>query len=211
MYAQDEWNISPNLKLTYGLRVERTGNPLCLEDCFSRLTTPFGASGYQGGVDVPYNSSIMGGLAHAYPAVDAAEFLPRLGAVWSPRGANKTVIRAGGGLFADLPPGLIAADVFSNFPYLFTANVFGGQAVGSPAQGAALSEYTALRSGFANGATYTQLANQIPGFGAPNFFSTPNHVYSPKYAEWSFEVEQPFGRRTFSWPPTRAIMVITSY
>lgn len=194
-YAQDEWNVSNNMKITYGLRIERTANPLCLENCFSRLNTPFDSTSFQGGVDVPYNSSITTGLAHAYPGVDGADLLPRLGVVWSPFGPNKTVIRTGAGLFADLPPGLIASDVFENFPYLFTANIFGGQAVGAPASGTALNEYNALKTGFANSATYTQLAAQIPGFGAPNYFSTPNHIASPKYAEWSFEIEQPFGQK----------------
>jgi hypothetical protein len=67
--------------------------------------------------------------------------------------------------------------------------------VGSPAAGTALSEYNAFKSGFSNGATYTQLSSAIPGFGAPEFFSTPNQINSPKYLEWSFEIQQPFGQK----------------
>ena len=90
---------------------------------------------------------------------------------------------------------MVATDIFINFPYLFTANIYGGQAVGSPAASTALKEYNALKSGFANAATYSQLALEIPGLGAPNYFSTPNHVASPKHAQWSFEIEQPFGQK----------------
>ena len=193
-YGQDEWNIGNRVKLTYGLRLERTGNPSCVDNCFSNLNEPFDSAGYQGGVNVPYNSSITTGLSNAFPSVEAVNVLPRAGVVWSPRGANSMVIRAGVGLFADLPPGGLVQDVFTNFPYIFTAQIFGA-AVGSPASGTALSEYNAFKSGFSNGATYTQLSNAIPGFGAPEFFSTPNQINSPKYLEWSFEIQQPFGQK----------------
>lgn len=192
-YGQDEWSIRPSLKLTYGLRLERTGNPACLENCFSRFNTQFLSSGYQAGENVPYNSTISTGLPNAYPAVDAVNVLPRVGLVWSPWGTRGTVIRTGVGLFADLFPGAVASDVFTNFPYLFTGNVSSG-AVGAPAAATALNEYNAFRTGFSNGATFTSLSNQIPGFGAPNFFVTPNHLHTPEYVKWSFEVEQPLGK-----------------
>ncbi len=35
VYAQDEWAAKPNLKLTLGARLDRTANPLCVDDCFS--------------------------------------------------------------------------------------------------------------------------------------------------------------------------------
>jgi len=193
-YAQDEWNIGSNLKLTYGLRLESTGNPFCVDNCFSRTGVPFGSSGYQAGVNVPYNSSVETGLSNAYPAVQAANLLPRAGMVWSPRGANGMVIRTGVGLFADLPPGGLAEDVFANFPYEFSATIF-GQAVGAPAAGTAFAEYNAFKTGFANGATLTQLTNEIPGFSPPNFFVTPGKINSPTYLEWSFEIQQPFGQK----------------
>ncbi len=37
LYAQDEWNVTPNLKLTLGLRVERNSNPVCQTDCFANF------------------------------------------------------------------------------------------------------------------------------------------------------------------------------
>jgi hypothetical protein len=195
VYAQDEWNVSRNLKITYGLRIEHTENPYCVDACFSRLDVPFDSPGYQGGANIPYNSSITTGLSSAYPASDAAEFLPRVGVVWNPRGVNSTVIRGGFGLFADLPPGDLAANVFGNLPYVFPASVSGGQAVGAPAASTALAEYNAFESGFGSGATLTQLEAAIPGFGPSTYFSTPSTLHSPKYAEWSFEIEQPFGQR----------------
>jgi outer membrane receptor protein involved in Fe transport len=50
VYAQDEWAAGKNLKLTFGMRFDRTGNPQCVDDCFSRLTAPFTSTSFQKGV-----------------------------------------------------------------------------------------------------------------------------------------------------------------
>lgn len=199
-YAQDEWAIKDNLKLTYGLRFERTGDPTCLENCFSNLNEPFGQAGYLNGANTPYNKTIVTGLSHAYPAVDALDVDPRVGIVWKPGNkANGLVIRTGAGLFSDLPPGGLVDPVIDNAPYLFSANVFNGSAVGLPgtpntAAATAVAEYNAFKTGFNSGATFNQLNSLIPGGTSPlNFTSVPNHLSSPRYAEWSFEVEKPFG------------------
>jgi len=201
-YVQDEWAIKDNLKLTYGLRFERTGNPSCNEDCFSNLNEPFGTSGYKNGANVPYNQTIVTGLHNAYPAVDALNVDPRFGIVWKPGNKpNGMVIRTGVGLFSDLPPGGLVDPVLQNQPYLYSANVFNGAAVGLPgtpntAASSAVAQYNAFKTGFANGLTYSQLNTSIPGGFSPlNFVSVPSHLNSPRYAEWSFELEQPFGNK----------------
>ncbi|MEI9976583.1 MAG: hypothetical protein WDO73_33735 [Ignavibacteriota bacterium] len=63
-YVQDEWKIRRNVTLTLGFRAEHDANPVCLDKCFARLNVPFGASGYTGGANVPYNQSITHGAAH---------------------------------------------------------------------------------------------------------------------------------------------------
>jgi outer membrane receptor protein involved in Fe transport len=199
-YVQDEWAVKDNLKFTYGLRFERTGNPSCIEDCFSNLNEPFATTGYTNGANTPYNKTILTGLHNAYPGVNALETDPRFGVVYKP--GNKTngvVIRTGVGLFSDLPPGGLVDPVLQNDPYLYSASVFNGSAAGLPgtpntAAASALAEYNAFKTGFASGATYNQLNSSIPGGFSPlNFVSVPNHLSSPRYIEWSFEVEKPFG------------------
>src|ERR1022692_2211690 len=97
--AQDEWAAAKNLKLTLGIRFDRTGNPECVDNCFSRLSAPFTSSSFQAGVNIPYNQSIDTGLGKAYYSVDSVVPQPRLGVVWSPMGgSNSMVIRAGFGL-----------------------------------------------------------------------------------------------------------------
>ena len=84
IYAQDEWAAAKNVKVTFGLRLDHTANPQCVDDCFSRLTAPFTSSSFQKGADIPYNQSIDTGLSSAYYSVDSVVPQPRLGVVWSP-------------------------------------------------------------------------------------------------------------------------------
>jgi outer membrane receptor protein involved in Fe transport len=200
IYAQDEWNIKPNLKLTLGIRLDRTANPTCTDNCFSLLTSEFDQSSFQKGVDIPYNSSIRTGLSHAYYNVDSIVPDPRMGIVWSPRGGNSTVIRGGIGLFSDLFPAFLVSNVFNNAPFPYNANIFSGPVnlASDPASAAAAAQaqYNAFKTGFSNGQTFTQLNNAIPGgFSPPNYFSIPQKFQTPEYLEWSFEIEQPLGQK----------------
>ena len=84
VYAMDEWAIQPNLKLTLGIRFDRTPNPTCLDKCFSHLTDQFSLPSFQKGVDIPYNASIQTGLSQPYYSVDPVVADPRLAVVWTP-------------------------------------------------------------------------------------------------------------------------------
>ena len=197
-YAQDEWNIKENLKITFGVRFERTADPSCKEDCFQDLVSPLGTSN----INTPYNQSINSGLSHAYPSVQSIVPAPRVGVVWKPfHGNNSTVIRTGFGLFTDLPPGNLVASVFNQAPYTYSAVVFNGSSVGpatasGSAAASALAEYNAFKTGYAAGDTLATLNNIVPGGFTPiNFFSVPKNLSDPKYLEWSFEIEQPFGKK----------------
>jgi len=202
VYAQDEWAATSNLKVTFGIRFDRTGNPQCVDNCFSRLTAPFSSSSFQKGVDIPYNQSIQTGLGNAYYSIDKVVPAPRLGVVWSPKGgSNSMVVRAGFGLFADLAPAFLAGNLYGNAPYPYGALIYQGQEVGpasdsSSAAAAAQNQFDAFKTGFFNGQTLAQLNASVPGgFGPFGYFSIPQHFATPEYAEWSFEIEQPIGSK----------------
>jgi hypothetical protein len=201
-YAQDEWAVKPDLKITFGARIDRTGNPKCSDDCFSRLTAPFTSSAFNKGVNIPYDQSIDTGLSHAYYGVDAAVAQPRVGIVWSPKGGtNSTVVRGGFGLFADLAPAFLISHLYSQAPYPFSAVVLDGSEVGPASDSAsaaagAQNQFNAFKTGFFGGQTLAQLNNSVPGgFGSFNYFSIPQHFGTPEYAEWSFEIEQKVGEK----------------
>jgi Carboxypeptidase regulatory-like domain len=197
-YVQDEWKARQNLTLTMAFRFERDGNPSCVDDCFALMNTQFGTSGYVGGANVPYNSTITTGLHDAYHSLEAIVPEPRFGFAWSPFGQGKTVIRGGVGLFASLFAGSVSANVFDNAPNKFTPSVTFGT-VGLPTNAgssanSALAAYNTFTTGFSQGYTLSQiqtaLGSKIP-FGLPNYYSPPNDFVAPKALEWSLEIEHP--------------------
>jgi hypothetical protein len=202
VYAMDEWAIRPNLKLTLGVRFDRTPNFTCLDKCFSHLTDQFSLPSFQKGVDIPYNSSIQSGLSQPYYSVDPVVADPRLAVAWTPGKASGLVVRSGFGLFSDLAPGILAFDVFTNAPYPYTAVILQGQEVGqasdpNSAAAAALTQFNAFKSGFFSGQTLGQLQSSVPGgFSPPPYFSIPHHYSTAQYAEWSFEIEQRVGTKS---------------
>jgi len=201
IYAQDEWAVKSNLKITLGLRLDRTANPTCLDNCFSNFTSPFLSSTFQKGADIPYDQSITTGGAHPYYSIDPIVPNPRLGVVWSPGANNSTVIRGGIGLFADLAPGGLVASVFTNGPFPFTTNIADGSFVGSassPGSSAyeAQGQYNAFKSGFFSGQTLAQLNSSIQGGFSPiPYFSVPSKFLTPEVMEWSFEIQHSFGAK----------------
>lgn len=99
-YAQDEFRINARLTLNLGLRYE-VNTPYV--DTRNRLNA--WAPGRQSkvypnapaGLLFPGDAGVPAGIA----AVDYREVMPRVGMVWDPFGGNKTVVRAGYGIFYD--------------------------------------------------------------------------------------------------------------
>ena len=193
-YVQDEWKVRHNVTLTLGFRIEHDRNPVCVDDCFARMNTQFGTTGYVGGASVPYNQTITAGLSTLYQSLEEVIPEPRFGFAWQLD--NKTVIRGGVGAFASLFAASVAASVFRNAPSVFGASVAFGE-VGLPSDPAS-SAYAAaaaanvFRGGFSAGDTLTQLQaslGKIP-FAAPSYYSPPNNFVAPKVTEWSAEIER---------------------
>jgi outer membrane receptor protein involved in Fe transport len=194
-YLQDEWAVKPNVKITVGLRLDRTGNPECTDNCFARFVAPFAS--LQKGASIPYNQSIQSGLSHAFYDIESVVPQPRLGITYNPIWSKNTVLRGGVGLFSDQFPSFIVGSLFGNSPRVFTPTVRTGTvntggAGSSPAIAAATAQ--AFQSGFANGATLAQLQAALApvAFTPPGYFSIPSTLNNPKYLEWSFEVQHQF-------------------
>jgi hypothetical protein len=193
-YVQDEWKIRRNVTLTLGMRIEHTGNPACLDNCFARMNSQFGTAGYQGGASIPYNQTITTGLHNLYQSLETVVLEPRFGFAWNID--SKTVLRGGIGSFANLFSGSVASSVFRNAPSVFTPSVTFGEA--GPANDPASSAYAAAAaahtfvSQFSNGATLAGIQSalgKIP-FSAPGYYSPPNNFVAPKTTEWSVELER---------------------
>jgi hypothetical protein len=206
LYAQDEWRVRPNLVLDFGLRVDRNGNPLCSENCYTRYGGGFPDPAAT--LDTPYSATISAGHGSFVPQMEAAIVQPRGGFNLDLKGDGKTVIRGGVGLFSDNFPGLILQQTYLSFPNRYSAGVFTGAIGAGPgsAKAIAASSATAVLDGFSQGESFNQISSSLAAQGAPfappNYVTTPNEFHSPRYVEYSLQLQRQI---------TRSDAVILSY
>ncbi len=194
-YVSDEWAVSKNIKLTYGLRFESDLNPTCVETCFALTNVPFDSPSYQGGLTVPYNTTIQD-RSHLYYKSEAVIAQPRVGVAWKPFGQEKTVIRAGVGLFSTNYTDGIGGTFANQIPNKFAPSGlnFGNVGIASdPTSSAytAQASANAFFSGFGAGYTLPQIQAVVKPatFSTPSFTSSPSTYLAPKDIEWSFEIQ----------------------
>jgi hypothetical protein len=174
-YAQDSYRINSRLTLDLGLRYE-VNTPYV--DTRNRMNA--WAPGQQSkiypnapaGLLFPGDPGVPAGIA----AVDYKEFMPRVGFAWDPFGGNKTIVRAGYGIFYD---------GFTN-------------GTGGPLQAAVSAlpwteAYQLPGPGFNLANPY---GNAAPPFGPGNFVApatvlTVQSGMRPPYSQnWNFSIEQ---------------------
>jgi hypothetical protein len=198
VYAQDDWTVTPKLKLTLGARFDRTGDPLCHGGCFSLYNGNFPASGAS--LTTPFSSEINPSNAHPYGA-ESIVFQPRFG--FNYELDSNTGIRGGAGVFADLYPAGFLDGPIQNFPNYNLETAYAGNIDGSGGAGSlpafAAAANTAIQSGFASGGTVTSVNNALTALGVP--FSPPNlnavfgkTFHEPQYVEYSLQIQHQFGK-----------------
>jgi Carboxypeptidase regulatory-like domain/TonB dependent receptor len=197
VYLQDQWKITSKLNLTLGIRVDRTANPSCATNCFTRLNGPFEDITHD--ANVPYNATIQGGLKYAFPDVEKAVFSPRFGFAYSV--TSNTVIRGGFGIFDDEFPALAVDRSVTNAPAVsnFSSNVLNGNESLAPGAGSVYADAAAANAaftgGFSSGATLAGLQAIDPGFAGFNYFAGEPKLLNPKFAEWNVEIQRQLGSR----------------
>jgi Carboxypeptidase regulatory-like domain len=104
-YAQDNWQVSPRLNVTLGLRYEYNG---ALYDPTHTISTFLpGATSLLNGLAYPGQSGSP--IDSLYPT-DKNNFAPRLGFAFTPQRGGKTVIRGAWGMYYDIPNGNLIID-----------------------------------------------------------------------------------------------------
>jgi hypothetical protein len=197
LYAQDDWAILPHLKLQLSLRAEHNSNPICVTNCFARLTNAFDAISHDPAQ--PYNAAIRTGLHQAFPNnYQNIAWEPRLGFAWQPMASANTVVRGGVGIFSDIFPGTLATSFDTNSPLKNTFVASGGLlAPGLPGSGqtATTASNAGFVRGFNSGLNIAQIEATTPLFTPPFFTNAANNIHYPTYYEWNFEVQQGIGSK----------------
>jgi len=202
IYAQDELQATHNLKLTFGARIDRTGNPLCNDQCFSQYKGSFPAS--NASLTTAYSSANGGPIQsrnfNALPSNQVIGFQPRFGFNYSPK--PHTEIRGGVGMFSDLYPASFLDSSIQNFPNYNGIEVLSGILGTSGAgtlQANAAAANSAIESGFASGQSITQINTTLTNAGVPftppsigAYF--PSTFKTPGYVEFSLQLQQQLGR-----------------
>lgn len=198
VYAQDELQVTPRLKLTLGARVDRTGSPLCHGNCFGLYQGSFPNASASSAT--AYSSEVNPANAHPF-GVDPIEFQPRFG--FNYMVDDKTVVRGGVGLFADLYPAVFLDSVFENFPNDNLETLLGGNiqnaGTGSMYANAAAGN-SAVSSGFGSGGTVTSLNNALTALGIPfsppsiGAYFNPGNFHEAQYVEYSLQLQRQFGK-----------------
>jgi Carboxypeptidase regulatory-like domain len=192
-YVQDEWAITKKLKLTFALRAEHDSNPVCQLNCSALLAGPFNATSTS--LTTPYNQIVDAGRSQVFRSVDAIDWAPRFGFAWSPYDNSKTVIRGGFGLFYDAFPAAIGDTFMTNLPTYIPTLQGGVPWADQTTPGVSpwligSSSANAIRSGFANGASFASLSATVPGFTPPAFGTQLGQFHVPRYQEYSLQIEQ---------------------
>jgi hypothetical protein len=195
-YAQDQWKVSPNLQFNYGIRVEHNSNPVCEISCFAHFDNSYNA--VNGGLNAPYNQTLLSGLPNAFTNLQEVGVDPRIGFTFSPPDHPNTLFRAGFGMFTDIFPATVADSMLSNAPL---NPQFAASGLADPSQPGSFTAATAslnqaFQAGYASGGSFNSISTTDPSFAPPNVFNVDKNIHYPTYEEWSGQWQQQVGRNT---------------
>jgi Carboxypeptidase regulatory-like domain len=190
VYAQDNWRVQSNLTLNIGVRWEPfipIKNTYGWVSHFDRAqfdqnvhstVYPQAPAGlmFPGDAGYPGDATTFG---------KAAQFAPRLGAVWTPGGNELTSVRASWGVFYDTPH-LFFNTRFANNP------PWGAQITISNPAGGFADPYLSYPGGNPFPALNTGWATQpFPAFGV--YVNAPLHLEPTQLQQWNVSVQRQFG------------------
>jgi hypothetical protein len=177
-YAQDEWRVTRNLTINYGLRYE-VSTPFT--DIHNRLNA--WAPGQQSQIypDAPTGLLFPGdpGVANGIAPVYWKGLMPRVGVAWDPTGSGKMSLRAAYGIFYDSVTngaGAPLQDPISALPWLQARQLSG--------------------PGFDFANPWSGTPNPFPplSFAQPATLLTIDRGLRPPYAQdWNFSIQRSLG------------------
>jgi hypothetical protein len=201
VYAQDEFQVNQKLKLTLGVRVDRTGKPFC-KACYSLYANgTFPSAG--AGLSQPYNAADGGSINSInntpWTSQDVVNIQPRFGFNYSIN--EKTEIRGGVGLFSDLYPAGFLDGAIQNFPNVNSITTFFGNldsATADPGNSVTWIANKAngiISNGYTSGQSASQISSALDTYGityAPPAIGAyfPGKFQTPIYAEYNLQIQR---------------------
>ncbi|HJT86427.1 MAG TPA: TonB-dependent receptor, partial [Bryobacteraceae bacterium] len=187
-YVQDSWRLSSRLTVNAGVRWEpffatstKYGyvshfDPTLFAQNVHSATYPQAPAGltFPGDPGFPGTAAYFGKMA---------DFAPRLGVVWDPKGNGRMTVRASYGVFYDLPPSL--------FDYQFTLNPpWGDTVTRTRPQGGFDNPW----AGFPGGNPFpTQLGKNAFFPANASYVNMPLHVQPTYLEQWNLSVQKQIG------------------
>jgi hypothetical protein len=204
VFAQDAINLSDRATWTIGLRTAWISNPSSPSAALARLNTSFDQISHD--VNQPISAVMATNESHVLNARPRAIWQPRTSIAWHVR--PRTLLRAGFGVFGDLPPaGLLIDALAANPPFV---NMFQGGLLGSAgglaiapgvpnsAVDATAAANQAFLAGFRSGTLSCASALANPSTCLPPVSVTalpPGGLAVPYYLQWSAGVERELSAR----------------
>jgi len=208
LYAQDTWQASPKLTISYGVRYEYqrpwkwqdgysttldfASNQLALpENSQTATLPPFGASsvlfnGY------PFTTTQALGLPQFYMVGDKNNWGPRFGIAWRPFGGTKTVFRGGYGVYYNFVPTFVGArDDVLNPPWTGGLGGFSGANYITQLPGNPTSPFLPDVTFADPFPTSLQVAGGAPPH--PTLFSMQRDFKNAAVQQWNVTAEHQFG------------------
>ncbi len=194
-YVQDNWKVRSNLSLNVGVRWEPY---LPIKNTYSWVSH-FDRSAFDGGRRSKVYPQAPAGLMFpgddGYPGKATtfgkkANFAPRLGAIWTPRGDDSMSIRGSWGVFYDAPH-LFFNTRFANNP------PWGAQITITNPQGGWSDPYLGYPGGNPFPALNTDWKTAaFPAFGV--YVNTPLHTAPTALQQWNIGVQKQLGEWLFA-------------
>jgi hypothetical protein len=186
-FAQDQWRVNRKLTLNYGLRYEIWG-------AFREANGQ--AAGFVEGhksdrfPKAPLHMAFEGdkGIPPGFIKQDRNNFAPRVGIAYDPVGDNRTVLRAGYGMYYAFPGALIRTNATDEFPVSPRLQGFEAR-LGNPWLTSVTPRWTTLPVPFPDNALdWVQEADFQPPF--PRMISYASDFGTPMSHQWNITAER---------------------
>jgi hypothetical protein len=199
-YAMDTIRVTPKFTFTVGLRLGFESNPKSQEHVLARLSGTFESISHD--PNQPLNQVIVPHQAHLFADTYPLKWQPRVAIAYQV--TAKTVLRAGGGVFANPLLGFTPSYADENAPsdVFVQGGIFGpaggiGMFPGVPGSAidADIATNKAFQQGFAAGVQSCAATSPPPNCIPPISFSIFDSKKQkfPDIYQWSVAVEQQFG------------------